>query len=160
MSRRKQSYYDEEFLTVGMLEDYCKEIKDKTTIVELADRTGLLPQAAINALHVIRNRKAIGLTLLGDFSWEPQRFTDDDDEDWEGGGELEQEVTALGALAAMALRKQARTQQVTVAACEVFDADPPLPELPHGVEFLGDIDATTPKQPIPRSNESSQEAVV
>jgi hypothetical protein len=80
----KPPYYSSKRVTIGMLEDYCKAIKDKTAPVMLADSVATGPTKTLRGFVLQRGGTANGLVLCGDWRWAENGDEDLEDEDSEG----------------------------------------------------------------------------
>jgi hypothetical protein len=137
---QQKNYYRKNRLTVGMLEELCKTIPDKGSIVEVADKNGLFPEPAIRGVKVFgAKNRVLGLTLLGKFSWHGP--TDEDDpEDWDEEDE------------GVDVRQIVADYQIANDTCVPFVLAPLQQKtieqdkedtLPSGIEYLGVINASS-----------------
>jgi hypothetical protein len=67
--KQRPAYYRARRLTVGMLEDLCKAVADKTAVVSMTDRSGQLPEMCLRGYHLLNKETPIGLNLVANFSW-------------------------------------------------------------------------------------------
>ncbi len=125
-----------------MVEDFCKQIKDKTTLVEVSDRAALFAEPALGAMITRDDRgRAASLVFMGDWSWiDANRRMDDDDDidptedvEWVPAGE------DVGILAAISMLKQKNSGAPIELTCAYFDAaNDDNHKLPTGTKFLGE----------------------
>lgn len=68
--KEKPKYYRKNRLTVGMLQDLCARIPDKSIIVEMSDRTGNFPEHVLRGILITGPKgQGKGLVLAAKFSW-------------------------------------------------------------------------------------------
>lgn len=77
----RPKYYSDKRLTVGMVEDLCREIKDKTASVMVGDKNAGSPDTAKSGMVLHRGNNAVGLLLLGGWEWGSNGIEDEEDND-------------------------------------------------------------------------------
>jgi hypothetical protein len=132
---RKPSYYRKDYLTVGMLEDLCGGIKDKSLPIRIADAFGLAPEPVIAQFIILRKGKQSSLQLNAKFSWSGDMedgVEGSDDIPFKEGEDTEEQDRVD------AMRMAVRMALAGGAACSLPETLPKNEPLPKGLAYLGE----------------------
>lgn len=129
-NKRNPPYWNNKALTVGMLEDFLKKIPNKSSVVQMTDRSGTGPENVLKAFWVMGSKNNIlGISLSADFSW-TDNDEDYDDEDYDDEDEYVEATNTVRAAVISCLAKAS-------SACGL-DPEAEESQLPEGVLYLGD----------------------
>lgn len=73
---KKPAYYNPKRVTIGMLEEVCRNTPDKTGFVSLADKNGSSPEGAVKILLLAGKNNQKGIVICGKFNWGTQEEQD------------------------------------------------------------------------------------
>lgn len=153
----KPSYWNDDYVTVGMMEEFCKQIKLKSSIIQLMSYDGTQTESVVKCLYYTDEHdktKNIGLAIVADLSWSMDEDEDNDDIDEEEDNDspfVDSGTTGaypinLKLAVQEALRKgkvvDAEQVGLPIISCSSdvpLDPDPEKGKpLPKGLLFLGD----------------------
>lgn len=80
-SKKKPSYYNSKRLTVGMMEDICRNIQNKNLPILVSDKTGSSPESGLRAVLLAKSHMTTGVVVCGKFNWTTNDDEDDEEDD-------------------------------------------------------------------------------